>query len=129
VTLRRGRFAEAETQLRPLTEELETILGPDNAELVPGYALLGWSLVGQGRRAEALPLLERGLELQAMRSDHALDSAFLEYLHARANFELGRDRAQMHRRIRELATLLATSPGHVSEVDEVAAWLREHPAG
>lgn len=61
---RRGRPAAAEAAGRRVVELLEPVVGPDSRTLARALHFQALSLVDQGRDAEALPLLERALEIR-----------------------------------------------------------------
>src|SRR6185369_648160 len=56
---REGDYRQAETLARKAVQMHLRLHGPNHPETGYGYAYLGWSLLGQGKFAEALPAFRR----------------------------------------------------------------------
>jgi tetratricopeptide (TPR) repeat protein len=125
---RRGEYRDAERIIREVLGELEESIGTDNPELVASLKPLSASLLGLGRPAEALPVIERAQRLQRIADNDASALDYLEFLRLRAELDLGRDRPQARGQIEALAERLRVTRDQKIETIAVDKWLAEHPA-
>jgi eukaryotic-like serine/threonine-protein kinase len=125
---RRGEYRDAERIIREVLGELEEKIGTDNPELVASLKPLSVSLLGLGRPAEALPVIERAQRLQRIADNDASALDYLEFLRLRAELDLERDRPQARAQIEAIAERLRVTRDQKIESVAVDKWIAEHPA-
>jgi serine/threonine-protein kinase len=119
------RTDEAEARLRKAIPVVEATFGADHVYVSYGVVALGRALLARGDREGALPLLERGVILRAAHGVPETHRAEAAFALARA---LGKQERARARTLAEDARAIyeRAGTGHVRDVEEIDAWLREH---
>ncbi len=124
-----GDAAAAEANFRRSLAILERLPGPESSQALNGLAR---ALLGQGRAAEAVPLLERATRIQAGQPRDPLDLARSRFHLARALWIRGQggDRSRARLLAREAAELFGRLGDRARlEREEVEAWLAARERG
>jgi tetratricopeptide (TPR) repeat protein len=127
-----GKYEEARGYLERALTIWEQALGrPEHPHVAATLTVLGETLLGQEKPAEALPLLERALTIRTASVGEPTELAYTHFVLARALWdaptEAGRDRERA-RTLAEQARSIYADAGEKSakELRAVEAWQAEH---
>ena len=126
-----GRFEEAEQHYARAVRILEQKQGVDFVELSKPLTGQGQLELARGRPAAALAPLERALTLRDDQSRDVVELAELRLALARALWDSATDRPRARGlavRARDALAVAPATPPLTARLQEVDAWLAEHPA-
>ena len=127
------QYAAAETTSRDALERFRTVFGPEHPRLIGAHLRLAAAVRGQGRPADAIPLLESALELAERHGVRGQMRGAIEFHLAVVLDESQRDRGRAlelaRAALRTYAEAAKDGWGLAQEIDDVRAFLNERETG